>query len=227
MRVIPKFTTCTDNWALWRDRAVGKEIACWSWWLREARENPWNHCEHMCFDDFLNFISIEQLDEPRNVWNSRVLAESSVHRVFVFCFLFFKRQQERLGFEQPTQTPISEHVYERLELFLHWFTWFEMSWSGLIALRHWDKAAHPQSRGRTSAAKCGPHFLVGFPRDASRKESDCHRGQQGDRKRDGLSSGEDGSPCGGDSEVRRNSQEGEGPAPTTPCTHMCPDVSSF
>lgn len=73
----------------------------------------------MCFDDFLNFISIEQLDEPRNVWNSRVLAESSVHRVFVFWFLFFKRQQERLGFEQPTQTPISEHVYERLELFLH------------------------------------------------------------------------------------------------------------
>lgn len=69
-----------------------------------------------------------------------------------------------------------------------------------------------------------PHFLLGFPRDAPRKESDCHRGQQGDWKRDGLSSGEDGSPCDGDSEVRRSSKEGEGSVSTN--THMltCPDV---
>lgn len=59
-----------------------------------------------------------------------------------------------------------------------------------------------------------PHFLLGFPRDAPRKESDCHRSQQGHRKRDGLSSGEDGGPCDGDSEVRRNAEEGEGFVPT-------------
>lgn len=46
------------------------------------RENPWNLYEHMCFDDFLNFISIEQSDESRNVWNSSVLAKLSVHEGF-------------------------------------------------------------------------------------------------------------------------------------------------
>ena len=73
---------------------------------------------------------------------------------------------------------------------------------------------------------CGPHFLLGFPRDASRKESDCHGGQQGNRKRNGLSSGEDGSPCGSDSEVRRKSKEGEGPVPTAICT-SCAQMHSY
>lgn len=54
-----------------------------------------------------------------------------------------------------------------------------------------------------------PHFLFGFPRAAPRKESDCDRSQQGDWKRDSLSSSEDGSPCDGDSKVRRSSKEGK------------------
>ena len=72
----------------------------------------------------------------------------------------------------------------------------------------------------------GPHFLLGFPRDASRKESDCHGGQQGNRKRNGLSPGKDGSTCGSDSEVRRKSKEGEGPVPTAICT-SCAQMYSF
>lgn len=84
---------------------------------------------------------------------------------------------------------------------------------------------HPKQEKRCCCqVGCAPHFLSGFPRDAPRKESDCHRGQQGDRKRDGLSSGEDGSPCDGDSEVRRNSKEGEDSVPTVPCALTCPDV---
>lgn len=130
-----------------------------------------------------------------------------------------------LNFEQLSQIPISEHVYVRLELFIHWFMHFEISWSGLIIFRLWHKAAHIQRGRRDVAAKSHvSHFLLGFPRDAQRKESDCHRGQQGDRGRDSLSSGEDGSPCGGDSEVRRNSKEGKGSVPTDTCTLTCPDV---
>lgn len=72
---------------------------------------------------------------------------------------------------------------------------------------------------------CCAHFILGFPRDAPRKESDCHRGQQGDWRSNGLSAGKDGGPPGGDSEVKRNSKEGKDSVPTDKCTLTCPDVS--
>lgn len=55
-------------------------------------------------------------------------------------------------------------------------------------------------------------FVV--PRNAPRKESDCHGGQQRDRKRNGLSPVANGSPCGTDREVRGRSPEGELSVPT-------------
>lgn len=66
-----------------------------------------------------------------------------------------------LNFEQLSQIPISEHVYVRLELFIHWFMHFEISWSGLIIFRLWHKAAHIQ-RGRRDVAAKSHMFLTSF-----------------------------------------------------------------
>ena len=62
----------------------------------------------MCFDDSLNFISIEQLDESRNVWNSSVLAESLSIGVFK------KGQQEGLVLSNQSKLPFQRMFTEEL-----------------------------------------------------------------------------------------------------------------
>lgn len=80
----------------------------------------------------------------------------------------FKRAAGRLALNHQSKFPFQKCL--RKTACPHWFMQLGMSWYGLITSRDTEiKLSTSRVEGGNVAAMCGPHFLLGFPRDASGK----------------------------------------------------------
>lgn len=100
--------------------------------------------------------------------------------------------------------------------------WITASVASVVyGMRQNDLGSQPWSM-ESETRLWGHSLLLCFPRNAPGEESDCHRGQQRDRKRNGISSVKNGSPCGIDCKVRGRAPEGEHSVATDKPAFLCP-----